>query len=87
MKPKTILTAGPSTTSREVDYVLDAVQHGWNENWSGYLERFEQAFAAYVVTGVLPGCASLGCAEPIVIAAGCPSIEYRTGSCVTTGAP
>ena len=47
---KTILTAGPSITNREVEYVLDAVQHGWNENWSGYLERFEQSFAEYVGT-------------------------------------
>ena len=42
MKPKTILTAGPTITQREIDYVLDAVSHGWNENWDGYLRRFEK---------------------------------------------
>jgi perosamine synthetase len=48
MTPKTILTAGPSITQREVEYVLDAVCRGWNENWDGYLKRFESAFAKYV---------------------------------------
>ncbi|MCR4411781.1 MAG: aminotransferase class I/II-fold pyridoxal phosphate-dependent enzyme [Thermoguttaceae bacterium] len=44
----TILTAGPSISARETAYVLDAVRHGWNRNWSGYLDRFEKAFAEYV---------------------------------------
>jgi dTDP-4-amino-4,6-dideoxygalactose transaminase len=51
MKPeKKILTAGPTISQREIDYVLDAVQNGWNENWSGYLTRFERGFADYVGT-------------------------------------
>ncbi len=50
MDQKQILTAGPTISQREIDYVLDAVQNGWNENWSGYLTRFEQAFAAYIGT-------------------------------------
>ena len=50
MKPKTILTAGPSITDKEVEYVLDAIKHGWNSNWDGYLQRFEKAFADYVGT-------------------------------------
>jgi perosamine synthetase len=50
MKPKTILTAGPTITQLEVDYVLDAVKNGWNENWDGYLKRFEKGFADYVGT-------------------------------------
>ncbi len=50
MTNKTILTAGPSITQREIQYVLDAVEHGWNENHSGYIHRFEQAFAEYVGT-------------------------------------
>src|SRR5947199_72455 len=45
MKPRTILTAGPSITKREIEYVLDAVSGGWNENWNGYLNRFERALA------------------------------------------
>src|SRR5262249_36961724 len=48
MKSKTILTAGPSITPKEVDYVLDAVREGWNANWDGYLKRFEKSFADYV---------------------------------------
>src|SRR5438067_13869042 len=48
MSPKMILTAGPSVTDREVEYVLDAVRHGWNGDWDGYLQRFEKTFAAYV---------------------------------------
>jgi perosamine synthetase len=50
VKPKKILTAGPTISQREIDYVLDAVQNGWNENWSGYLTRFERGFADYVGT-------------------------------------
>lgn len=42
---KTILTAGPSITRREIAYVLDAVEHGWNEEWNLYIRRFEEAFA------------------------------------------
>jgi perosamine synthetase len=48
MNLEKILTAGPSITQREIDYVLDAVRTGWNENWNGYLKRFESAFAEYV---------------------------------------
>jgi perosamine synthetase len=50
MKPKMILTAGPSITQKEIDYVHDAIAHGWNENWNGYLKRFEAGFASYVGT-------------------------------------
>ncbi len=50
MKQKKILTAGPTISQLEIDYVLDAVKNGWNENWSGYLTRFEQSFADYVGT-------------------------------------
>ena len=45
---KTILTAGPSITRREIAYVLDAVEHGWNEDWNLYIRRFEDAFAERV---------------------------------------
>ena len=48
-KPKhKILTAGPSISELERDYVLDAVMNGWNENWNAYLKRFEQTFAEYI---------------------------------------
>jgi len=45
-----ILTAGPSISSREVSYALDAVRYGWNRQWSGYIKRFEAAFAEYIGT-------------------------------------
>ncbi|CAN5563856.1 N/A [soil metagenome] len=50
MQKKTILTAGPSITEREIDYVLDAVTYGWNQNWNSYLVRFEQLFARAIGT-------------------------------------
>ncbi len=45
---KTILTAGPSITQKEIDHVLAAVSNGWNENWAGYIKAFEKAFADYI---------------------------------------
>ena len=48
--PKMIRTDGPTITQKEIDYVLDAVRRGWNENADGYLKRFERAFAGYVGT-------------------------------------
>ena len=39
-----ILTAGPSITEKEIDYVNDAVTNGWNENWNSYLVKLEEAF-------------------------------------------
>lgn len=48
MGNKMILTAGPSITSKEIDYVIDAVTNGWNENWNCYISRLESAFSNYV---------------------------------------
>ena len=39
-----ILTAGPSITQKEIDYVNDAVKRGWNNNWNSYLSKLEDAF-------------------------------------------
>ena len=39
-----ILTAGPSITQKEIDYVNDAVKNGWNENWNSYIIKLEEAF-------------------------------------------
>lgn len=48
-KPKKIiLTAGPSITQKEVDYVADAVRNGWNFHFNDYVEKFEKAVANYV---------------------------------------
>lgn len=39
-----ILTAGPSITQLEIDYVNDAVSNGWNNNWNSYIVKLEDAF-------------------------------------------
>lgn len=56
---KMILTAGPSITQKEVDYVSDAVKNGWNENWNGYLKKFERSFAEFI--GVKYALATSSC--------------------------
>ena len=43
-----ILTAGPSITKNELDYVSDAVLNGWNEKWDYYLKKFEAEFSRYI---------------------------------------
>ena len=43
-----ILTAGPSITEKELNYVTDAVTNGWNNNWNKYLIQFEDKLANYV---------------------------------------
>ena len=45
---KRILTAGPSITAKEIAYVNDAVNNGWNAHWNDYLVKFEKSFAEYV---------------------------------------
>lgn len=54
-----ILTAGPSISAREASYALDAARYGWNRQWSGYLKRFETAFAEYI--GVKHALATSSC--------------------------
>lgn len=47
-KPKElILTAGPSISQKEIDYVTDAVTNGWNFHMFDYKERLEKKFAKY----------------------------------------
>jgi len=58
---KRIPVSGPWITSKEIEYVTDAVTHAWYGNANVYHERFEQAFASYL--GVryaiaLPSCTS-----------------------------
>lgn len=45
---KLILTAGPSISSKEVSYVLDAVKNGWSFHLDDYIQKFEKAFANYI---------------------------------------
>jgi perosamine synthetase len=58
---KRIPVAGPWITSREIDYVADAVTNGWYENANGYPDRFERAFADCMGAEhavALPSCTS-----------------------------
>ena len=43
-----ILTAGPLVTHYENIYCYDAVNTGWNKEWSKYLDKFESDFANFV---------------------------------------
>jgi perosamine synthetase len=45
---KMILTAGPSITQKEIDYVTDAITNGHDEHWGDYIKKFEIAFAQYI---------------------------------------
>lgn len=45
---KTILTAGPRVGKKEILYVMDAVNNGWNEHYADYIHKFEEEFAKYV---------------------------------------
>ncbi len=45
-----ILTAGPSITEKEINYVNDAVSNGWNNEWNKYLDKFEKSFANFINT-------------------------------------
>jgi perosamine synthetase len=59
MKRNMILTAGPSITQKEIDYVNDAVRNGWNEHWGDYIKKFEKSFAEYI--GVKHALATSSC--------------------------
>lgn len=61
-----ILTAGPSVSKREISYVLDAAQNGWNQGWNGYLQKLEKAFAAYI--GVKHALCTSSCTGALHIA-------------------
>jgi perosamine synthetase len=53
--------AGPWITQKEIDYVTEAVTHGWYSQANLFHERFETAFAAYVgrkYAIALPSCTS-----------------------------
>ena len=43
-----ILTAGPSITQKEIDYVTDAIANGHDMHWGDYIKRFEKSFAQYI---------------------------------------
>ncbi len=43
-----ILTAGPSISEMEKYNVYDAVENGWNKNWSNYIKKFETKFSTTI---------------------------------------
>jgi perosamine synthetase len=56
-----IPVAGPSITSKEVDYVAEAARDGWYQNAGVFHQRFEAAFARFVgrrYAMALPSCTS-----------------------------
>jgi perosamine synthetase len=61
-----ILTAGPSVSAREISYAFDAARSGWNQQWNGYLSRFESAFAEYI--GAKHAIATSSCTGALHIA-------------------
>lgn len=72
---KKISFAGPSITEKEVALVLDAVQHGWYENYEGYIRQLEQEFAAYI--GVRYAIATFCCTHALHIA--CAALGLTAG--------
>lgn len=58
---KRIPVAGPSITQKEIDYVTDAVKHGWFGEAYAYHQRFEEAAATRLgrrFAIALPSCTS-----------------------------
>ncbi|HUW65468.1 MAG TPA: GNAT family N-acetyltransferase [Spirochaetia bacterium] len=43
-----ILTAGPTISYKEIEYVTNAAIYGWNNHHSDYIKQFEKAFADYI---------------------------------------
>jgi perosamine synthetase len=68
--------AGPDITDREVRYVLDAVRHGWYQNYDGYVKRLEQAFARRI--GVKHAIATHCCTVALHLAAA--ALGLKTGN-------
>ncbi len=66
MAERTIASGGPWITEKEIAYVSDAVANGWYGNWSGYLTRFEKAFADWL--GVRHAIATSSCTGAIHLA-------------------
>jgi len=45
---KKITSAGPSITQAEIDLVTEAIQEGWGDKMSWYIDQFVSEFSAYV---------------------------------------
>lgn len=62
MKPsKRVFVAGPSITTKEIDYVTQAIRTAWYDQANVFHDRFEKAFAEYLGLRhavALPSCTS-----------------------------
>ncbi len=63
---KTIPSAGPSITKREIKLVNDAVRNGWYEQRNVHLDKFTQAISGY--TGVRYCLPTVNCTSAIHLA-------------------
>ena len=63
---KKILTAKPSITDREINYVNDAIRNGWGEKCYDYIKKFEKSFADYL--GVKYAITTSSCTVAIHVA-------------------
>lgn len=66
-----ILTAKPSITQLEIDYVTDAVTNGWGADCYGYLNRFTDAMKGYFgIDRVWPTSSCHGALHMVLMALG-----------------
>lgn len=77
LKPseKKIAFAGPWITQKEVDYVIDATQNGFYENYDGYAKKLEKTVAEFV--GVKHAIATHCCTVALHLA--CAALELKAG--------
>ena len=75
MAVREIPSAGPWITEKEVEYVRDATANGWYQNWFGYIDRFEKAFAQYI--GVRFAISTSSCTGALQLAM--RALELKSG--------
>ena len=74
LKKKMILTAGPSVSSKELVYTLDAALNGWNENMNYYLDKLAKSFSNLIgVKYALPTSSCTGALHIALLALGIKS--------------
>lgn len=66
---KKILTAGPSISHLEVQFVTDAVQHAWHDKGFTYVQKFEKEFAQYIGQPYTLATSGGACALELALAA------------------
>lgn len=66
---KKILTAGPSISNLEIQFVTDAVKHAWHDRGYEWVKRFEHEFAQYIGSEFTLATAGGACALELALAA------------------